>query len=113
MKSNHSEVRIVFPLFMFLMLCPILCAACAAIEQQEFDSLYDAYLQKYHLVLEYKNAVYHLYHSKNRDMILRYLYDITEDFVEKYVRNEVRGHHLNFSRLRPISCQGDGQSAAI
>ena len=26
-------------------------------EQQEFDSLYDAYLQKYHLVLEYKNAV--------------------------------------------------------
>ena len=28
-------------------------------------------------------------------MILRYLYDITEDFVGKYVRNEVRGHHLN------------------
>lgn len=64
-------------------------------EQQEFDSLYDAYLQKYHLVLEYKNAVYHLYNSKNRDMILRYLYDITDDFVEKYVRNEVRGHHLS------------------
>ena len=64
-------------------------------EQQEFDSLYDAYLQKYHLVLEYKNAVYHLYNSKNRDMILRYLYDITEDFVGKYVRNEVRGHHLS------------------
>ena len=76
-------------------------------EQQEFDSLYDAYLQKYHLVLEYKNAVYHLYHSKNRDMILRYLYDITEDFVGKYVRNEVRGHHLNEEDIHFIKTKAE------
>ena len=52
-------------------------------------------MQKYHLVLEYKKAVFHLYNSKNRDMILKYFYDVTEDFVEKYVRKEVVGTNLS------------------
>ena len=55
-------------------------------EKQEYKNFYEEYLQKYHLVLEYKKAVFHLYNSKNRDMILKYFYDVTEDFVEKYVR---------------------------
>ena len=63
-------------------------------EKQENDSFYEEYLNKYHLVLAYKKAVYHLYNSKNRDLILKYLYDITEDFVEKYVYKEVKGKKL-------------------
>ena len=40
-------------------------------EKQEYKNFYEEYLQKYHLVLEYKKAVFHLYNSKNRDMILK------------------------------------------
>lgn len=64
-------------------------------EKQEYKNFYEEYLQKYHLVLEYKKAVFHLYNSKNRDMILKYFYDVTEDFVEKYVRKEVVGTNLS------------------
>ena len=38
-------------------------------EQQENHSFYEDCLKKYHLILEYKKAVYHLYNSKNRDLI--------------------------------------------
>lgn len=51
-------------------------------EKQVNNSFYEDFLKKYHLVLEYKKAVYHLYNSKNRDLILKYLYGITENFVE-------------------------------
>ena len=64
-------------------------------EKQENNSFYEEYLRKYHLVLEYRKAVYHLYNSKNRDMILKYLYDITENFVERYVQKEVEGKNLS------------------
>lgn len=63
-------------------------------KKQECESFYEGYMQSYHLILEYKKAVFHLYNSKNRDMILKYFYDITEDFVGRYVRREVAGKNL-------------------
>lgn len=57
-------------------------------ENREYDSFYEEFLQRYHLILEYRQAVLHLYNSKNRELILKYFYDVTEDFVEKYVREE-------------------------
>ena len=71
-------------------------------EKQEKDSFYEEYLNKYHLVLAYKKAVYHLYNSKNRDLILKYLYDITEDFVRKYVQKEVEGTRLSTADIQFI-----------
>ena len=64
-------------------------------KNQEYDSFEEEFLQRYHLILEYKQAVYHLYHSKNRDMILKYFCDVTEDFVKKYVKNEAVGTKLS------------------
>lgn len=63
-------------------------------EDQKYESFYEDFLKKYHLILEYKKAVYNLYNSKNRDLILKYFQDITEDFVEKYVFKEVKGKKL-------------------
>ena len=63
-------------------------------EDQEYESFYEDFLKRYHLIIEYKNAVYNLYNSKNRDLILKYFQDITEDFVEKYVYKEVKGKKL-------------------
>lgn len=63
-------------------------------EDQKYESFYEDFLKKYHLILEYKKAVYNLYNSKNRYLILKYFQDITEDFVEKYVLKEVKGKKL-------------------
>lgn len=63
-------------------------------EDQKYESFYEDFLKRYHLILEYKKAVYNLYNSKNRDLILKYFQDITEDLVEKYVYKEVKGKKL-------------------
>jgi len=63
-------------------------------EDQKYESFYEDFLKKYHLILEYKKAVYNLYNSKNRYLILKYFQDIIEDFVEKYVLKEVKGKNL-------------------
>lgn len=63
-------------------------------EDQKYESFYEDFLKKYHLILEYKKGAYNLYNSKNRDLILKYFQDITEDFVEKYVLREVKGKKL-------------------
>ena len=69
-------------------------------ETSKNTSFYEDYLQKYNLVVEYKKAIYHLYNSKNRDMILQYFYDITENFVGKYVMEEVKGKNLTEEDIR-------------
>ena len=71
-------------------------------EKQENHSFYEDCLKKYHLILEYKKAVYHLYNSKNRDLILKYLYDITEKYMEKYVLKEVEGKKLSAEDIQFI-----------
>ncbi len=71
-------------------------------EKQVNNSFYEDLLKKYHLVLEYKKAVYHLYNSKNRDLILKYLYGITENFVERYVLKEVEEKNLSQEDIKFI-----------
>lgn len=71
-------------------------------EKPENHSFYEDCLKKYHLILEYKKAVYHLYNSKNRDLILKYLYDITENYMEKYVLKEVEGKKLSAEDIQFI-----------
>lgn len=63
-------------------------------EDQKYESFYEDFIKRYHLILEYKKAVYNLYNSKNQDLILKYFQDITEDFVEKYVFKEVKGKKI-------------------
>lgn len=55
-------------------------------EDLSAETLYEEYLNRYHLVLEYKKAVWHIYDSKNREMLLQYFYTVTEAFVGKFVR---------------------------
>ena len=53
--------------------------------KKEYDNFYDEFLQRYRLILEYRQAVLHLYNSKNRELILKYFYDVTEDFEKKLI----------------------------
>ena len=63
-------------------------------EDQKYESFHEDFVKRYHLILEYKKAVYNLYNSKNQDLILKYFQDITEDFVKKYVLKEVKGKKI-------------------
>lgn len=72
-------------------------------EEQIKESFYEEYIARYHLVLENKKAVWHLYNSKDRDLILNYFYKITEHFVEKYVINEAQGYNLSKEDIKFIT----------
>lgn len=69
-------------------------------EKEGEESFYEEYLRRYHLVLENKKAVYHVYDSKNRALILTYFYTITEDFVKKHVMRAAEGKNVSEKQLR-------------
>lgn len=71
-------------------------------EENQQHNFYEEYLRKYHLVLEYRKVVYHLYNSKHRDMLLQYFYTITEDFIKKYVLEEASGRDLSETDIQFI-----------
>lgn len=60
-------------------------------ETGENLSFYEECIQTFHLVLNYKKAIWHLYESKNRELISDYFYTITETFVMRHVRKEAEG----------------------
>jgi len=66
------------------------------------DSFYEEYLRRYQLILDNKKAVWHIYYSKNRDIILKYFYAITENFIEKYVAEEAIGSNLTKEDIKFI-----------
>ena len=69
-------------------------------EKEGKESFYEEYLRRYHLVLENKKAVYHVYDSKNRALVLTYFYTITEDFVKKHVLKEAEGKNVSPEQLQ-------------
>ena len=60
-------------------------------EEDAEASFYEELLHKYHLVLNYRKAIGHLYASKNRELISNYFYTVTEAFVMKHVQKEAEG----------------------
>ena len=66
-------------------------------EEDAEASFYEELLHKYHLVLNYRKAIGHLYTSKNRELISNYFYTVTEAFVMKHVQNvvEVCAHDIH------------------
>ena len=63
----------------------------ASKEEDAEASFYEELLHKYHLVLNYRKAIGHLYTSKNRELISNYFYTVTEAFVMKHVQKEAEG----------------------
>lgn len=67
------------------------------------ESFYDEYMSSVWLVVEYKDALLHVYNSKARDAFLHYLETITCDFVAKFVAKESEGHALKDEDIDYIS----------
>ena len=71
-------------------------------EEDAEASFYEELLQKYHLVLNYRKAIGHLYTSKNRELISNYFYTVTEAFVMKHVQKEAEGMNVPEEDIRFI-----------
>lgn len=60
--------------------------------QQKQDintSFYEAYLDSAKLFIKYKRAIFHIYHSKNKDILEKYFNEIVNTFVGKYVKKHI------------------------
>ena len=50
-------------------------------------------------IMEYKVAIKHLYDSKSRDELEKYLFTITELFVQKYIEKQAMGLSISHEHL--------------
>ena len=73
-----------------------------SLEEDAQASFYEELLQKYHLVLNYKKAISHLYDSKNRELVSNYFYIITENFIRKHIRKEAEGMNVPEEEIKFI-----------
>ncbi len=58
------------------------------------SSFYEEYVNTAALVINYKQAILHLFNSKTRDAFEQYLETIIINFIERFVRKAADGHNL-------------------
>lgn len=71
-------------------------------EEDNGASFYEEFLQRYHLALNCKKAIAHLYDSKNRELVSNYFYTITENFIRKHVEKEAEGMNVPDEEIKFI-----------
>lgn len=54
------------------------------------DNFEDACRRATHLILEYKEAIEHMYQSKSREVLLKYLGDVTGHLVKRFVEKRAK-----------------------
>ena len=56
------------------------------------------------VIIEYRAAVIHVYNSRNRDIIEKYLHNTTEYLVGLFVKRYCKGHKLTEDDREYITC---------
>ena len=69
----------------------------------ECSSFYEEYVNTAALVINYKQAILHLFNSKTRDAFEQYLETIIISFIERFVRKAAEGHNLTDEDIIYIS----------
>ncbi len=72
-------------------------------EVGEGTNFYDEYMRSADLVINFRSAILHLYHSKSRDTVVEYLQAVVNNFVEKFVRKAANEYDLCDSDIRYIT----------
>lgn len=60
---------------------------CNETREQEATTFYDEYLRAAEFIFTNKNAMQHVYHSKDKELIQQYLERVTKMFVRHFVKN--------------------------
>ena len=69
----------------------------------EGTNFYDEYMRSADLVINFRSAILHLYHSKSRDTVVEYLQAVVNNFVEKFVRKAANEYDLCDNDIRYIT----------
>ena len=72
-------------------------------EIKEDATFYEVYVRAAAILVEHKEAVIHLYDSKSRDVIYKYLEKIGGYFVESFVRKAAEGYDLSEEGIKFIT----------
>lgn len=76
-------------------------------QEHSSDLFYDELKQGMHLILEYRTAIAHMYYSKSREVIVKYLDTMAGEFVGKYIRKQAEGMNIREEDLLlVINCYG-------
>lgn len=65
-------------------------------------SFYEEYIKAANIILRYKEAIKHIYHSKSKDVLENYLETVTNDLVGRYVEKAAEGHRISEENMEYI-----------
>lgn len=74
------------------------------IDITEDATFYETYSKAASVIIEYRVAVIHVYNSRNRDIIEKYLHNTTEYLVGLFVKKYCKGHKLTEDDREYITC---------
>lgn len=55
-------------------------------EPEKKDTFYEEYIRSAQFLMKNKKAMFHIYHSRDKELLQMYLEKVTEIFVERFVR---------------------------
>ncbi len=66
------------------------------------EDFFDEMKRKVGLAIEYRQALSHIYNSRSRNVIVKYLRVSSDDFVSKYICNKAKDYNVSESDLNLI-----------
>ncbi len=72
-------------------------------EKANYESWAEAFLQALQFTVTNKRAVYHIYHSVNRDQLEQYLYDVTLSNMTSFVRRQAGDLYVREEDIQAVS----------
>lgn len=73
------------------------------VSSEDISSFYDTYKRAASILIEYREAVIHVYSTKNKATVENYLEKTTNDLVGRFVRKNIGNHKLLDSDIRYIT----------
>lgn len=73
------------------------------LETKEDDTFYEGYVRAASIVLNYRQAVVHIYHSKSREILQDYLEKVTKGFVRRFIIQAAREYDISDNGIQYIT----------
>jgi len=71
-------------------------------EEKPCTTFYEEYLQCATLILGYKEAIIHIYHSRSKKLLENYIETISKYLVRRFVERAAKGHRMTEENLNYI-----------
>lgn len=72
-------------------------------ESEPNDTFYEEYVRSAKFLMENKKAMFHIYYSKDRELLQVYLEKLTNIFVEHFVKEAAQSYHLSEDGIKYLT----------